>query len=431
MLVEDEPPAKREKRFCSARGDGRDLAASHLVSVPWGFMSSTATTGGPDRPAPRTGRVAWHNRSFRRLWAGQSVSHLGSQVSLLALPLTAAVLLDAGAVQMGILTALSRAPYLLLGLLVGVWVDRLPRRRSLVAVNLALAVVLAGVPVGALLGWLSLGLLYVVTVMTGALTVFFDIAYLAYVPLLVPSGQRPDAQGMIEVTQSTGQLAGPALGGWLVQTLTAPVAVAMDAVSYLFAAATVAMIPDRGPGPAGTAATGVVAAIRAGVRVVFGQPVLRAVTLATTTMVFWTSATTATLVLYLLRDLRFAPWVLDNRLTSVSVELSHTSQQFSLLMINGAEQPAPLIGDAEQIHLLVLMAAHNLEERVDPDYFDPRFACVNPATEVDIVDRPSRRHGDLHPSRHRLRPDNGRDQLSQPPVGGPVISKHRQHRNLI
>jgi MFS family permease len=253
------------------------------------------------------------------LWAGQSVSYLGSQVSLLALPLTAAVVLGAGPVQMGVLTALGRAPYLLFGLPVGVWVDRLPRRRSLVAVNLALAVVLAVVPAGALLGWLSLGLLYVVAFLSGALTVFFDIAYLAYVPVLVPAGQRPGAQGMIEVTQSTGQLAGPAVGGWLVQVLTAPVAVAVDAVSYLVAAVSVGMIADGEPVRAGVGGSGVVSAIRAGLRVVFGQPVLRAVTLATTTLVFWTSATSSVLVLYLLRCLGFAPWVLGVVLSAGAV----------------------------------------------------------------------------------------------------------------
>ncbi|MEV0327332.1 MFS transporter [Micromonospora echinospora] len=262
--------------------------------------------------------TAWRDPDFRRLWAGQGVSYLGSQVSVVALPLTAAAVLHAGPLHMGVLAALSRAPYLLLGLVVGVWVDRLPRRPALVAVNLALAVVLAVVPAGALLGWLGLPQLYAVTFVAGSFAVFLDVAHLAYVPTLVPAHRRTGAQSLVEVTQSTGQLGGPALAGWLVQVLTAPVAVAVDALSHLVAAGSVLAIRHRAPRPAGPA-PGLLTAVRAGLRVVFGEPVLRAVTLATATLVFWASGSSALLVLHLLRERNLAPWLLGVTLGAAAV----------------------------------------------------------------------------------------------------------------
>lgn len=241
---------------------------------------------------------------FRKLWLGAAVSNLGSQVTGLALPLTAAVTLGAGPVQMGVLTALNRAPYLALGLVVGVWIDRLPRRTTVVASSLALALTLGAIPAAAAVGWLSLPLLYATTLLAGVQVIFLEVAYLSYLPFLVPPEHRADAQRDIELTQSGGQLIGPTLGGVLVQALTAPIAILFDAATYVVAAlAALGLRAGRAATHVADGTAGMVAQIREGIRLVVGERVLRAVTLATATFVFWTTAYTAIFVLYLVRDL--------------------------------------------------------------------------------------------------------------------------------
>jgi MFS family permease len=133
------------------------------------------------RPRPRL----WGNRDFLRLWAGQTVSELGSQVSFIALPLTAVSVLGAGAFQTGLLGALQFLPFLLFGLPAGVWVDRLAHRPVLIVADLGRMLALASVPVAWALRSLHLPQVYAVGFVTGVLTVFFDVAYQSYLPALV------------------------------------------------------------------------------------------------------------------------------------------------------------------------------------------------------------------------------------------------------
>lgn len=244
------------------------------------------------------------------MWGGQAVSQLGSQVTLLAMPLAAATILGAGAIEMGVLAALGRAPYLLLALVAGVWVDRWSRRRILILANLGLALTLGVVPVTAALGWLSMTALYVVTFVAGALTVFLEIAYLSYVPALVERAHLTRAQGALETSQSLAQLGGPGLGGLLVQVLTAPLAIAADAISFVLSAGTLLVIRAQEPPRPDAGRPAVAAQIGEGLRLVFGQAVLRAVTLCTTTFILWFSAFSAVFVLFLVRDLSLSPGVM-------------------------------------------------------------------------------------------------------------------------
>src|SRR5947207_5815913 len=131
----------------------------------------------------------WHRRDFGLLWAGQSVSELGSQVSVLALPLVAIDLLHASTFGVGLLTSLQTLPFLLVGLPAGAWVDRWRRRPVLIAADVGRAAALLTVPAAWALSILTLAQLYVVSVVTGVLTVFFDVAYQSYLPALVGSDQ--------------------------------------------------------------------------------------------------------------------------------------------------------------------------------------------------------------------------------------------------
>jgi len=133
----------------------------------------------PGLPQP-TG--LWAHSDFLRLFAAQSVSLFGSEITLIALPLTAVLVLGAGPEQMGMLAAASRLPYLLVGLFAGVWVDRLRCRSVLVAADFGRAVLLGSIPLAALFGALRIEHVFVVAFLAGVLTVFFDVAYQSYVP---------------------------------------------------------------------------------------------------------------------------------------------------------------------------------------------------------------------------------------------------------
>ncbi|MBB5954074.1 hypothetical protein FHS29_000644 [Saccharothrix tamanrassetensis] len=246
-----------------------------------------------DRPGARPLR---RNRAFVLLWSGQSVSLIGSQVTVVALPLVAALTLGATPWQMGVLAAAARFPYLFLGLPAGVWVDRLPRRPLLVTCALGQAAALALVPAAHATGTLTIPLLSAIAFIAGAFAVFADIATLALVPLILPAHHLTRGQAAFETSHSTAQVAGPALAGWLVTTLTAPLALLADAASFLLSAATLTGIrthhrPER--------TTGLIQQVAAGARVVFGQRLLRNVTLCTATHMFWINALLAVLVLHL------------------------------------------------------------------------------------------------------------------------------------
>src|SRR5204863_3570471 len=161
----------------------------------------------------------WRNGRFMKLWAGQSVSLLGSQVTLLAMPLVAILLLDASALQVGALTAVEFAPFLLIGLPAGVWVDRMRRRPILIAGDLGRALALGSIPLAASLHVLTLAQLYVAAFVTGICTVFFDVAYQSFLPSLVDRDQLIEGNAKLEISRSGAQLAGPGLAGVLVDVV--------------------------------------------------------------------------------------------------------------------------------------------------------------------------------------------------------------------
>jgi MFS family permease len=158
---------------------------------------------------------------------------IGSQVTLLALPVTAAVSLGASSLQMGILSALGSIPALLFGLFAGVWVDRSRRRPVLVWADIARALVLAIIPLSALLGMLRVVLLYIVAFLAGAFGLIFDIAYRSYLPSLVGRDQLIRANSQLELSGSVAEIIGPGVAGGLLQVIEAPLAIAADAFSFL------------------------------------------------------------------------------------------------------------------------------------------------------------------------------------------------------
>src|SRR6266542_4867758 len=131
----------------------------------------------------------WRHADFMKLWTGETISQLGTQVTLLALPLTAILILKASPFQVGLLGAAEFLPFILVGLPAGVWVDRLRRRPILIAGDLGRVLALGSIPIAYALGVLHIVQLYVVAFVTGVLTVFFDVSYQSYLPSLVERGR--------------------------------------------------------------------------------------------------------------------------------------------------------------------------------------------------------------------------------------------------
>ena len=256
-------------------------------------------------------RGLWREPDFLRLWAGQTVSRLGSEVSLLALPFAAALTLKANALEMGILNALGYAPFLLLGLLVGVWVDRLRRRPIMITADLSRAALLATVPLAALLGRLTIGQLFVVAFLVGSSTVFFDVAYQSYLPSLVTRSALPEANSKLEASRSVAQTVGPGIAGILVQILSAPVAISLDAISFLVSALSLLLIrgPELVEAP-GDPRRSLWSEMREGLAVVLGDGVLRSIAGCTATWNFFAGLFEALYVLYAVRHLGITAGVL-------------------------------------------------------------------------------------------------------------------------
>jgi MFS family permease len=253
-------------------------------------------------------RPLWEHGDFLKLWTAQTISVFGDRFSELAIPLIAVLTLGATPGQMGILTAVTRAPFLLIGLFAGVWVDRLPRRPVLITGDLGRAVVLLVIPLAAWLGSLSMLLLYAVGVLVGILTVFFDVAYQAYLPALVHRGQLVEGNSKLEATRSLAGLAGPGVAGVVIQLLSAPLAVVLDALSFVASGGLISLIGRREGSTGGPTTRGpMLVEVREGLRVVLGNPLLRSIAGCTGTTNFFSSALFALYILFATRDLKLGP----------------------------------------------------------------------------------------------------------------------------
>jgi len=259
--------------------------------------------------ATTAGRRLLRVRDFRLLWSAYAVSAVGSEVTVLAIPLAAAVLLGASPLQMGLITAAGTAPYVGFALLAGAWVDRLPRRRPmLVAADLVAASALITVPVAHVLGSLTVAQLVAVELAVGLARVLFRPGFQAHLPDVVRREELTAASGHLRAAESGALMTGPGLGGLLVQALSAPVAVLVDAVSFLASAVLISRVRvpervDHQPPP------------RRRLRVEVGEGLthmwadrrLRAIAGAAANLNFFGLMVFALYVVYLTRELDFTP----------------------------------------------------------------------------------------------------------------------------
>jgi MFS family permease len=251
----------------------------------------------------QTSPSLWRHPDFLKLWAGQSISQLGSQVSLLAIPLTAVVALGANAFQAGLLGTFEFLPFLLVGLPAGVWVDRMARRPVLIVADVGRALALASIPAAAGLHSLHMAQLYAVSFVVGVLTVFFDVAYQSYLPSLVEREQLVDGNGKLEFSRATAEIAGPGLGGALVGLITAPIAIAVDAGSYVASVASLLLIRRTEVVEPRVQGSRMRSELAEGVRYVLRHPLLRPIAMCTGIGNYFSHIANAVLILYAVRDL--------------------------------------------------------------------------------------------------------------------------------
>ena len=252
--------------------------------------------------ATRAG-AAWGLPRFRRFWAGQTLSLFGDQVSAIAIPILAVVVLQASATELGLLTAASRVPIVLIGLFVGVWVDRVRRRRLMIMTDLARAAVLLAIPVAAAAGLLAMPLLLLVAFLVSALGVVFQISASAFLRTLLPADRLIDGNARLTQSGALGRIAGPGLGGALVQAVTAPIAILIDVASYLVSA--ILLVRTR-VGEAASPRENRRAVWREaldGWLVIWRSPILRASAATAGTYNLFHSAVLAVEVIFLVRDL--------------------------------------------------------------------------------------------------------------------------------
>ncbi len=196
------------------------------------LQSDTALQAAPaQKPAS-----LWRDRNFMTFWSGQAVSQLGAQLGQLAFPVLAVTLLGASEFEVGALNAAGLAAFLLIGLPAGAWVDRWLKRRTMIVADLVRTAAMATVPILWWAGILQIWHLYAVAAVVGAATVFFDVSYQSYVPVLVDAGKVPQANSKLEATSQIARIGGPAAGGALLVIVSAPVLFVGEAMGYLLSA---------------------------------------------------------------------------------------------------------------------------------------------------------------------------------------------------
>lgn len=252
----------------------------------------------------------WRHPDFMKLWVGQAISAFGSHITWQALPLTAMLILAASPTELGLLAAAGTAPVLFFGLVAGVWVDRLPRRPIMIAADLGRAVLLGSIPLTAIFGLLTMPQLFIVAGLTGLLTVFFDVADQSYLPSLVEHEHIMEGNSKISASRSLAEITGQPIGGLLVQLITAPFAIAVDAASFLVSALCISLIrkPEKRPEAPEENQPMLQEALE-GLRVVFKDSILRVLAVCDVQRTFFGNFIGTLYMIFIIRELQMPVWV--------------------------------------------------------------------------------------------------------------------------
>lgn len=278
------------------------------------FLLRWASAGRRDAPVPSATVMTaslWRHADFMKLWAGQTVSELGSVVTRTAVPLVALLVLAAGPFEMALLVVSASLGVLLVGLFAGAWVDRLRRRPLLISSDVIRAVLLLSIPAAHLAGALRIEQLYLVVFFEGCLGVLFDAAYPAYVPSLIGVDRVVEGNSKLATSSSLAEIGGPGLAGGLVQVIGAPLAIFVDAISFVVSAISLALIRSpEPPRPSRSSPTPVRAEIVEGLQLVRRHPVLLPLALRSTIAHVAGSFYGVLYTIYLIQDLQLSPFLL-------------------------------------------------------------------------------------------------------------------------
>ncbi len=250
----------------------------------------------------------WRNPDFLKLWLGQTVSQVGGVIRFIALPLTAIITLDASPIEVGLLLAVSGLPALLIGPLAGAYVDRHKRRSILIASDWLRALVIAAVPVAYFTDSLQMWMLYLAAIAMGSLSLMFEVAYRSYLPSLVERSELVEGNSKLELSRSAADIAGPGIGGAIIQFAGAPFALIADAVSFAVSAISLHTIkkqeaePDRPVGDAG-----IFRDAKSGLQYVLRHRLIRPLFLAAATLGFFNAMIDAVFLLYMTNGLDLSP----------------------------------------------------------------------------------------------------------------------------
>lgn len=254
---------------------------------------------GADETAP----TLWRHGDFLRLWSASAISGFGARITREGLPMAAVASLGAMPGQVGILAACAMAPAVAVGLFGGSRIDRARKKPVLVGADILRALTLALLPLAALGGWLSLPLVCAVAAVVGALNVVFDMAHHAFLPSLIPRDALLDGNAKLASTDSVAEVGGPALAGVLFQALTAPIAVAVNAATYLASAAFLFTLKGQEAPPEPAEPEHWLADMTSGVRAAFAHPLVRPMLLMSLTQSLFGSFFAALYVIYALKVL--------------------------------------------------------------------------------------------------------------------------------
>jgi len=250
----------------------------------------------------------WRNQAFLRVWSAATVSIFGYLITRIALPLLAILTIGAGAIEVAVLRSIDLGATLIFALVAGAWVDRLRRRPVLIWADLGRAVLLASIPVAFVLGALTYWQLLVVAGLTAVLTAFFDAADNAYLPTVVERERLVEANSALAASGSVAEFAGFGLSGILVQVLTGPIAILVNAVTYVVSAVLLMSIRlEEPPPPAAADREPVLDEIRHGLRLVRNDRTLRAFAIAQMLLAAQWGVFGAVFFLFALEDLGLSP----------------------------------------------------------------------------------------------------------------------------
>ena len=252
----------------------------------------------------------WRHAGFMNLWIGQTISVFGSMIGGTALSFTAILVLHATPFQLGVLAAAHLVPAFMAGLIAGAWVDRARRRPILIAADLGRALLLATIPLAAFLHLLRIEQLYIVAFLVSILTIFFDVAYQSYLPSLIRREDLVDGNSKLSASAAVSEISGFGIAGWLVQIFTAPIAILIDAISFVFSAVFVGLIRTTEPAVPATDRQSMRREIAEGLGEVLRNPLLRATAVCTVILDLSGGVYGTLVVLYMSRGLGFEPGIL-------------------------------------------------------------------------------------------------------------------------